>query len=123
MFKKGGRTSQGCSAPAPAASSRNSASAASSWYPSPASPVRQNDPRRSAPIKQDRPLTPGQQAQATEAAQIQKAVGAREETKKAEAARHHAEYLAFKEGGGPSSGCSAHAPATSGWDSTPAASG
>ena len=45
-------------------------------------------------------MSPDQQRTAAKAAAIQKAVDARKEIEKAEAARHHAEYLAFKEGGG-----------------------
>ena len=65
-------------------------------------------------------MSPDQQRKAAKAAEIQKAVNARQEIEKAEAAHRHAEYLAFKEGGGSSPGYST--PAASSWASTPAAS-
>jgi hypothetical protein len=71
-------------------------------------------------------LTPEQQRKAAKAAEIKRAVDARKEIEKAEAAKRHAEYLAFKEGGGSSAPASsswdapAPAPAASSWDSAPA---
>jgi len=69
---------------------------ASSWAHTPA-PVVETDRRYSAPAKRDRPPTPEQQRKAARAAEIQKAVDARKEIEQAEAAKRHAEYLAYKE--------------------------
>ena len=96
-----------------------SAPAASSWDAAPAAPVQQDDPLYAALIQQDRPSGPDQQRKAAKAAGNQKAVDAHKEIKKAVADRRHAEHLAFKEGGGLSFGCCAHA--ASRWDSAPAA--
>ena len=64
-------------------------------------------------------MSPDRQRKAAKAAEIQKAVDAREEIEKAEAARRHQEYLAFGVGGGSSSGYSA--PAAPSWGTDPAA--
>ena len=45
-------------------------------------------------------MSPDPHRRAAKAAGNQKAVDAREEIEKAEAAHRHAEYLAFREGGG-----------------------
>ena len=69
-------------------------------YSDPATPVQQNDHLCSAPDKQARPLSPDQHGKAAKAAETKKAVDARQEIEKAEAARSHAEYWAFRESGG-----------------------
>ena len=97
-FKESGVSLSGYSAPA--ASSRDSA---------PAAPVQQNDPRYPAAIKQDRHSGPDRQRKAAKAAENQKTVDACKKIEKAAADRRHAEYLAFKEGGGSSSGYAAPA--------------
>jgi hypothetical protein len=48
-------------------------------------------------VKRERALTPEQQRKAAKAAEIKRAVDARKEIEKEDAARRHAEYLAFKE--------------------------